>query len=277
MKLARAAAAVCALLCLAAPARGAPPAGPYSYLIGGDSEIWYPSGDAEFCEPDAPGSSCLDTSVSTGGTGAVLGTGVWHAHITGQADGDVGFTIAGQLAGSTRVPKPKIVVEFAGDITLHVEGVDVPLAVTGTGKFTCKNPLPHGPTFQCPGHAKLCGVALGRKKCFGTGSVRIDLAAAGGPWRLDTDLLTDPNTGAISGDGAATLQNTSSQAYVAKGKYSAKSDLSKLTLTPLDPTSKNKVTFSDTFGAYVPGGPSKKIKFKVAGVSGVFLIPIPPP
>jgi hypothetical protein len=247
--------------------------GPYSYEIGGDSEIWYPSGDAEFCEPDAPGVSCLDTTTTTDGTGAVMGTGVWHLHIP-EGDGDVPLFITGQLAGSTRVPRPKLVVQFDGSITFHVDGMNPVAPVTGTGKFTCRSPSLHADTFQCPGHAKLCATLLGRRKCFGVGKVRVDAGAAGGPWTLATELMTDPNTGAITGDGSATLANMTSQGYVVtKGKWSAKSDLSKLTLTPLDPVSKNKISFSYHFGGYMGASSQRMVKFKVAGVSGVYVIP----
>jgi hypothetical protein len=267
------------LLCLAGAAGAAPPFGPYDYPIGGDGEIWYPSGDATFCEPDSPpGDSCLDTITSTDGTGAVTGTGVWHAHIPGQADGDVPFTITGQLAGTTRVPRPKLVAQFDGDITLHMGVMDQLMTVTGTGKFTCSNPLPHAVTFECPGHAKLCGTALGKRKCFGAGRVRIDVGAAGGPWTLSTNLMTDPNTGTITGTGGATLANTTSQDYVVtKGKYNARSDVSKMTLVPVDPASKNRVLFTYSFSGMYTVTTTRSVKFKVAGESGSYVIPPPAP
>ena len=258
-------------LCLALIARADPPGGPYSYEIGGDSEIWYPSGDAEFCETDAPGISCFDTTLATDGTGAVSGTGIWHLHIA-EADGDLPFMITGQLAGSTRAPRPKLAVQFEGSITFHIPDFgDVTPPITGTGKFTCKNPVPHTSTFHCSGHAKLCATILGRRKCFGGGGLPIDVGAAGGPWSLSIDLMTDPNSAAISGNGSATLANTTSQDYaVTAGKYNAKRDLSKLTLTPVDPLSKNKISISD---GLVHGVLQRKIKFKVAGESGVYSSP----
>ena len=139
-------------LCLAFSAQAAPPVGPYVYEIGGDSEIWYPSGDATFCEPDAPPgvTSCLDTTTTTDGTGAVTGTGMLHLHSPGEFDGDIPFVITGQLAGSTRVPKPKLLVQFDGNTTFHIDGNDIDVPITGVGKFTCKNPLPHVPRSNAP-------------------------------------------------------------------------------------------------------------------------------
>ncbi|HTO53583.1 MAG TPA: hypothetical protein VMR50_09370 [Myxococcota bacterium] len=270
-------AALVALLSLPALVRAAPPAGPYIYEIGGNGEIWYPDGEATFCDPESGGSICVNTSAATDGTGAVTGTGTVTVHISdsdGQIDGDLPMTITGNLGGTTKAPHPKLVAAISGSLTFQNGGSELVVPFSGVSKYTCKDPLPHGALFECPGHLKLCGLFAGHKSCF-NGKFGMNVGAAGGPWTLSTNLSTDAGN-LVTGTGSAKLANDAAQDYVASGKYNAASGLSKLTLKAADPASKNKVAFAVTFGMYSPTS-TTTIKFKVAGVSGSYVLSLAPP
>ncbi|HXZ84681.1 MAG TPA: hypothetical protein VEI82_04240, partial [Myxococcota bacterium] len=61
-----------AVVCLltARAAWAAAPAGSYALDVGGDNEIWFPSGDDTHCDDDGMGDTiCLLTSASTDATG----------------------------------------------------------------------------------------------------------------------------------------------------------------------------------------------------------------
>jgi hypothetical protein len=265
------------LLCLAAGARAAAPVGPYSYQIGGDSEIWYADGEGSFCDNESGGSICVDTTTSTDGTGAITGTGTVAIHLSdsnGTIDGDLPMVMTGNLGGTAKAPKPKFTATVSGSLKFVGSGINATIPFSGSSRFTCKNPLPHGPEFACPGHLKLCGSFEGKRACF-NGRFAMNVGAAGGAWKLDTNLSTGPDN-TISGTGTATLANELGQDFVASGKYSPGSGVSKMQLKATDPLSKNKVTFAETFGMYSPTS-TTTIKFKVAGVSGSYVLSLAPP
>jgi hypothetical protein len=277
-----------ACLCLAplAQSRADAPNGPYVTQVGGDSEIWYPDGTSMSCDPEHPGEVCITDTTQTDGTGAVTGTGVLAIHIPDQVDGDLSLVITGHLGGSTTKPKPKLTVEITGDLTYFV--VDDPNApgrvvhFVGSATWTCSNPSPHADIFECTDHMKLCGTEgeSPKQTCFrGASGVPVTVAAEGGPWVLETLLSTDTEgKGAITGTGVTTLFNEGTEGWVANGKWNAKTDQSSYKLTSTSPGTKDKITFSQVSGSlYSPTGSQKKMKFKVAGVSGTFTLPTVPP
>ena len=247
--------------------------GPYTFEVGGDSEIWVPHGDAHVCGDGDE--VCIDTTTATDARGRLIGTGVLAVHIPGRIDGDIPMTVTGRLSGRTSEPKAKLQVDAAGPITFHRNGFDIETMLGGHGRFTCRNPLPHGDIFICSGRLKVCGFVLGVFGCLGGGGIRLDLGAVGGPWTLDTQLVTDPDSNAISGSASATLANGVAETYTARGKHSAKTGVAKLGLKSLTPGGNSKISVTHTFAAS-PATGGAKIRFKLAGQSGEFLVPASP-
>src|SRR5262249_25637553 len=118
-----------------------------------------------------------------------------------------------------------------------------------------------------------------KKTCFkGASGVPVTVSAEGGPWLLETNLSTDTEgKGAITGTGVTTLFNEGTESWIADGKWNAKTDQSSFKLTSTSPGTKDKITFSQVSVMYSPVGSQKKMKFKVAGVSGTFVLPTVPP
>jgi hypothetical protein len=257
-------------LCLAGAAWAGAPNGAYDLLIGGDNEIWAPSGIYADCGSDAGLSVCVNSDVLTSPSGLVTGTGSFV--MTGPIEGDLPMTIAGQMSGRASDPKGKVAFAFFGPVTVDVDGTLVPADTSGSLKLTCRNRT-HADVFVCHGRMKLCVAAFGRRKCLG-GAVETFLHAEGGPWHLFTELATD-SANVVTGAASAQLAYGVPGDYTALGKYDAKKDRSKLKLTSNDPESKDKLSFSNLV---VSGDSlvSGTLKFKVSGLTGAETV-LPPP
>jgi hypothetical protein len=267
------------VVCLLAarPAWAGAPAGSYGLEIGADNELWSPSGDDSHCDDDGMGDTiCVLTSVSTDATGAVSGTGQLQLHFPGLLDADVPAVFGGRLSGTTRNPVAKIAASMSGPGTLSdpndPNSPGFPVTVSATARLACRNPLPHGPEFQCRGPLKLCLEAFGRRSCHSE-VIKTVSAAAGGSWSLALDLATSA-AGAVTGSATATLANSASESFDVSGKYAAKSDTAKLALRP-SLASKDKLAFGRLA---IAGGAlqSGQLQFKVAGLKGTRVLIAPP-
>ena len=256
-------------LCFASTASAGAPAGVSDEEIGGANEVWYLSGDNEECDGDSDLYLCIQSSAVTDGSGAVTGTGAFN--FTGFLAGNLPMTLSGQMAGTAAKPLGKVAVSFSGPATLDLGDMG-PLGgiASGSGKLTCRNPLPHGEFFVCRGGLKLCFEApIGTRShriCQGGGGFEMQVRAGGGPWTLSTDLATDPN-GIVTGGATATLANTGSEIFSVTGKYKPKNDQTTLKHVSTEPLSKNKLSLVDQL---IKKGTvrSHVLTFKVAGETG---------
>ncbi|HKC52716.1 MAG TPA: hypothetical protein VKF60_18150 [Myxococcota bacterium] len=250
-------------LSLPATAFAGPPDGAYSLEVGGANEIWYPAGDDMLCDTRGADSICLvTTGAATDGLGNVSSTGELQLDFPGTVVGSLPMTVVGKLSGSTAKPTPKVEIDASGTVTFTGLGT---VQMTATGKFTCRDPLPHASEFECKGRARLCAMAVGRHSCT-SGGLHMLLGAAGGSWILAMSLATDAD-GLVTGDATATLTNASVESFSVTGKYNAKRDRSTLKLVSTTLESKNKAAFANLLtdaGIIVSG----KLAFVIAGEKG---------
>jgi len=267
-----------ALLALSALAhagwvRADPPGGTYELELGSEAQLSIPDGDGHECVFDAHSTTnqiCVDTTgVTTDATGAIAGSTAVVFSFPNLFDANLPGTLAGQLAGSTRAPRAKLLLSASGTGNFH--NPESTAAATLTGSLSCKNPFPQTDEYSCSGRIKLC-LTTARRSCAG-GNAGAVLHALGGSWALDFDLDTDPS-GAVTGGATVTLPNSASESFDVSGKYAGKSDSAKLTLRPSAP-SKDKLSLGRLA---ISGGvlQSGQLKFEVAGLKGTAVI-LPPP
>jgi hypothetical protein len=267
--------ALASSLCLSGAAEAAPPAGTYEAdVVGSEVEVWFLEGPHELCEEYGEDSICVSSEVHTDALGIVSGTGLISFHLVDGAntfDLNLPLDVVGKSSGSTK--KPRVALQISGEgvtIMQDEELGTLQVDTTGQGKFTCTNPWPHVAEFACKGRLKLCLHDLGRRSCF-SDAFEIPVAASGGPWTLSLTLATDDKK-KVTGTATTGLANGEAEAFTVTGKYDAKKDRSSLKLKKVDPSSKDRVSWSN----FVESLDAGTIDFKLANESGKLKL-IPPP
>src|SRR5258706_2227917 len=263
MRRAPPAASLSLALCVAVAAQAAPPTSTYALEIGDANEIWYPEGDAEFCDSgDNEGICALATGAAVDSLGQVSAAGEIRIHLPDSLDADLPMTVAGASAGTTSKPTPKVEIAAEGLATLREPTGAVVMHSTARGKLACRNPLPHQPDFACRGRVRFCFDTLAFHDCFAA-RIEVHLGAGGGRWTLRLDLATD-GAGAVTGEASATLANGASETFVAMR------DRTKLRFASRTPLSKDGLTLDRRRDLY--GVTQQKVKFKIAGQAGEFTL-----
>jgi len=247
-----------ALLLGSSSAGAAPPNGTYSVEVTGEQEIFLP--DALFMQDVAGGGLVGHMLAATDVDAVGRVTGLGTIDVGGLATGHGSLVATGQVGGRARATLAKL--QFQTHVPLDILGVagDADL----TWKLRCRKVEDFPNQWACPGKIRVCIGGQGvRTRCVG-GPFGAFFFGVGGPWTAAFDLSTDSD-GIVTGSALVTLATGQEIELTALGKYSPKSDSSKISFHAAPPFEPARLALKRfTVGAK----PTGTMTFKLGGQTG---------
>lgn len=262
--------ATCLSFSLPTVSSAEPPSGEYDLSIGGEAEIWQPSGLSEYTEvvDGVEVSYAVDTVTDIAGGVTAVGTFTF----LGAIDGQLAMALGGQVKGRTAKTKFKLTGSVEGEFFVEFVTVDV----LGSASFKCDENPSDRATFLCTPRVKLCiydqfdGKKLGCTTVKGQRGEQV-LVAEGGESDLYMALETSP-AGVISGTAEVQLATGEILEFIATGRYNARSDTSTIDIRGVGGAIASRIKLSKLA---LSGGTATaaKINLRLAGQKGKAEIP----
>lgn len=222
-----------ALALLLSPASGwaAPPIGSFEISFGGNLSIWFGTGaeNAAFCEAFAEGIDELEYSdfeIFVDGRGKLFG----YLDLAAR-DAGIRLAMHGPLKGSQRgdassgITRTTLALKLSGEAS---DGTST-LGVKGSLRYTGQ--VAPGGVANGVWDQRFCVQGAG---CESYQTVVPTEILPNGGWTLGLEI-GDAGGGALNGIARAEFSDGSECSYAIAGKYSAKTDSSRLTLSPITP------------------------------------------
>ena len=249
------------------PAGAEQPSGSYLIYVGGDHAIFLPTEvGGRACESDGGVTVCFGGAISADASGDVTGAAV--ADFSGEVTGNLSATFSGRVGGSTGDTKLRLAMTATGQVSSGGTMLDV----EARGRWQCVDNAPSR-GFTCSGRMKRC-VFDGRHRlgCESEPS-NLNLADDGGPWLLYLELTTDAK-GIVGGTAMVFLSTGMVVNYDLAGKYSSRTDTTRLRLVGAGEAQSSKLELSKlslSDGAATAG----ELHYRIAGQRGRTLLPAP--